>query len=198
MLPEFPKLQVDLAEWMRRFVVSRIRFHLGGLAEIPWTTIFEGHGNTITRADGTREDTDMILGSTEMAIPLDELAKLSLDDLAIKYDAVAKNLAQQQAEAMYASIAKGVAAVGNTVDAGGKPLSPELFLEAIEKIHMDFDSTGKAKFPGLHVSPDMHEKAKAVIEEVLTNLDLNRRFEVIMARKLEDWRAREARRELAG
>ena len=198
MLPEFPNLQIDLSTLVREFVIAKKRQLLGGLGDIQSHHVFEGHQNSITRENGENELTEMAEGHAEIRIPFDEFPNLELEQLLEKFEAIAQQLAQAQADYMFATIAKGTAKVGNNVDAGGQKFSADLYLKVLEKLWIDFEPNGKPKIPTLHISPQMQEAVKEVLENLHHDPKLKGRFEKIVDQKQEEWRVREASRELAG
>jgi hypothetical protein len=63
-------------------------------------------------------------------------------------------------------MSEGVEKVGNKIDGGGRPFSPDLFLEALEKVWMKFDQSGNPKMPSLII----HQNQQNDIQRVCNNL----------------------------
>ena len=84
------------------------------------------------------------------------------------------------------------------VDAKGKKLDAELILKMLETIQLEFYPDGRPH--ALHVVGGLFtpERLKAVDEEFQSNPELQKRRDELMARKREEWRAREADRKLVG
>jgi hypothetical protein len=157
MIPNFPDLKDEFNRALSRFMQRRIDFHLGVVGSVPRGRVFEGKRHVMVRENGSEEETEMREASVETRIPIDEIRGLDLPHLLEKIDASAKEMARIQATGFYQSMAKGVAKIGNTVDAGGKPLTVELFLDALEKILIDFYSDGSPHMPTVILSPEQKE-----------------------------------------
>ena len=61
---------------------------------------------------------------------------------------------------MYEEIKGATELVGNTVDARGSKLNPELLLKMLEKIEISFDDKGEPILPQLHIAPDIYKQIK--------------------------------------
>jgi hypothetical protein len=85
-----------------------------------------------------------------------------------------------------------------SVDAKGKKLDVELILQMLETIQLEFYPDGGPH--ELHVVGGLFspERLKAVDEEFQNNPELQKRHDDLIARKREEWRAREASRKLVG
>jgi hypothetical protein len=81
---------------------------------------------------------------------------------------------------------------GNAVDAGGRPVSHELFFEMLEGMEISFDEHGEAEFQIL-TSPEMGAKLAAL--PPLTP-EQQARLDEIMARKREEFEARKKTRRM--
>jgi hypothetical protein len=84
------------------------------------------------------------------------------------------------------------------MDAKGHKLTASLYLDMIDKIWLDFEPDGSPKLPTMVIHPDLRQRAQDISTELQTNPDYRDRFAKIIERKREEWRAREANRELAG
>jgi len=121
-----------------------------------------------------------------------------LPKLLQKLDDSVKEMAAAQAQHFYQTMSEGVEKAGNTIDGGGQPLTAELFLQAMEKIWIDFNADSSPQMPEVHISPNQTDNVKRMIERLESEPHLKRRFDQIMLKKREEWRAREADRKLVG
>jgi hypothetical protein len=135
---------------------------------------------------------------SEVRIAADEIRSLHLPHLLQKLDAAAEEIVTKQAKNFYETISKGVEQVGNTLDAGGQRLTAELFLDAFQKILIDFNPDGSPQMPTVHISPDQQDDVTRMVQRLETEPALKQRFHDLIARKREEWRAREANRKLVG
>jgi hypothetical protein len=183
---------------MERFVQERSKFHQGQIGRIPNSRIFEGENNSIIRPDGAEEVNPMTTSSAELIVKGSELKDLDLNTLLQKLDYLAIDMAKQRSKITYSSLQNGIETVGNTIDASGKKLTPELLLQMLEKIFLDFRPDGVPILPTLHIHPSMKES----VEQLLKAMDENPKyadcFNAIIAKKREEWNAREADRSLVG
>ena len=88
------------------------------------------------------------------------------------------------------------ASTGNVVDAKGKPLTPDQFLDVMERIEMSFDQNGKPMLPQIVCGPQMVEQMKKILEQIDTEPELKQRHDELLRRKRENWCDRESRRKL--
>ena len=86
---------------------------------------------------------------------------------------------------------------GNVTDARGKSFSPEMLLEALERIELDFDDAGNAKMPTMVMHPKLLESIRDKIPEWEQDPKYLERRSEIIERKRKDWIDRQNRRVLA-
>jgi hypothetical protein len=168
------------------------------LSDVPQGRVFEGRRNVIVREDGSEDETKMREVSAETRIAVDEMRELHLPKLLEKLDATVQEMAATQARHFYETMSEGVEKVGNTIDGGGQRFSAGLFLQAIEKIWIEFNADGSPQMPTVHISPNQTDDVKRTIERLESEPELKKRFDAIMINKREEWRAREADRKLVG
>jgi hypothetical protein len=198
MIPDFPVLKEELNRAITRFMRERFKFHQGPLSDVPQGHVFEGTRNVIVRQDGSKDETKMREISAETRFAADEMRGLHLPKLLEKVDAMAQEMAATQARQFYETMSEGVQKVGNTVDGGGQCFTAELFLQAMGKILIDFNADGSPEMPTVHISPNQTDDVKRMIERFESEPDLKKRFDTMMTKKREEWRAREADRKLVG
>jgi hypothetical protein len=195
-IPDFPVLKEAFSRAMSRYM--KMRMDHGPLAQVPRGRVFEGGQNVLVREDGSREETQMYEAGSEVRISADEIRSLHLPNLLQKLDAAAEEIVSKQAKNFYETISKGVEQVGNTLDAGGRRLTVELFLEAFQKISIDFNPDGSPQMPTVHISPGQKDDVTRMVQRLETEPALKQSFDDLIASKREEWRAREANRKLVG
>jgi hypothetical protein len=109
----------------------------------------------------------------------------ALYDLAKQYEA-------QMGEALIRSISDVTEAVGNVVNAQGRPLSYDFFLDALEKIEVTFYEDGRPRVPQVAGHPETAKLLRAV---EITSAQ-RRREEAIFRRKKDEWDAQKRTRRL--
>jgi hypothetical protein len=174
------------------------RRHDAMFAEIPRHRVFEGDQLTMNRADGSGDSDPFFEAQSDITIPFDEMVTLELPAVLERFEKTAQDLLSQRAKHFFATISAGADKVGNTIDAKGQKLTASLYLDMIDKIWLDFEPDGSPKLPTMVIHPDLRQRAQDISTELQTNPDYRDRFAKIIERKREEWRAREANRELAG
>jgi len=111
---------------------------------------------------------------------------------------VSTEIGAKMAKHMFQTIEAGVKSVGNELSAGGKPITAELILDALDKVLVDFDADGQPQWPTIVVHPSLSDRLKAEDARFGSEPALAQRFAEIIERKREEWRAREASRVLVG
>jgi hypothetical protein len=166
-------------------------------AQIKKQQHFEGDTGSISRADGTAGTIDYQQASAEMKIGHADLLYSDLRTILMKFDGAAESMASQRETALFRTIDEVTQNTGNRIDAQNKPFSAELFLETLEKIEIDFNEDGSPRFPTIVVAPSQRARVEELLREA-RNPFLSKKFDAVIAKKKEEWRAREARRFLAG
>ncbi len=198
MLPDIPPLKREIARKLQIAFKQRVNAYMGAINEAPRYFIKEGRRVVTVRPDGHLDETLLKEASAETTIRFDEVPHLSFQDRLTKLDEAARDMARQISEHAFGQINEAVERVGNVVDGGGKPLSPELYLEVIEKIHLDFDANGHPSQLTLVIPPGMEQRAKEVAEMLDHDPEYRRRYRELIDKKRMQWRDREAARKLVG
>lgn len=198
MLPDIPPLKREIARKLQIAFKQRVNAYMGAINEAPRYFIKEGRRVVTVRPDGHLDETLLKEASAETTIRFDEVPHLSFQDRLTKLDEAAREMARQISEHAFGQLNEAVERVGNVVDGGGKPLSPELYLEVIEKIHLDFDADGKPSQLTLVIPPGMEQRAKEVAEKLDHDPEYRKRYRELIDKKRMQWRDREAARKLVG
>lgn len=112
-------------------------------------------------------------------------------------DKKAKEMGAQMAKHHFEVLNKTIEETGNSVDAKGQKLSPDLFLETISKISISFDKDGNPKLPTIVISPKTADQWKRVMAEAEADPEHKKKFDAIIAQKKKEFDAEQARRKLA-
>ena len=116
----------------------------------------------------------------------------------LRIDKMAAQLANQQVEQFVKSASTTIRKVGNTVDAKGGRLTPELFFEVLQKIHIPFDENGKHEPFHILAGCNAEKAWEHLFAQVENDPELQREYDNIMTQKREAHRAAEAARALVG
>lgn len=198
MLPDFAKLKSDLSRRLLLFMESRKKEHLGAFSQSPRVRLFEGQGSKMIRESGEVEQVNPSDLSTTIILGDDEVPTLTLEDLLLRLDSAAKEMAGQQAKRAYEIVAEAAKQVGNSVDAKQNRVSAEMILEGLSRVHIEFDRNGRPLMPSIHCHPDLEKAVQLASDELKRNPDLREQMKELMILKKEEWRVREASRRLVG
>ncbi len=198
MFPDILSLKQEIAKKLQTAFKQRVNIYMGAINEAPRYFIKEGRRVVTIRPDGQVDETELKAASAETSIRFDEVPHLTFQDRVVKLDEAAREMARQISEHAFNQINEAVERVGNVVQGGGKPLSPEVYLEVIEKIHLDFNSDGNHSPLTIIIPPGMEQRVKETIEKLQQDPEYKKRYQEIIEKKWMEWRDREAARKLVG
>ena len=193
MFPDFLKTKEKLEKMLYKMKEARLS-HLGPLADVPVSLVFEGSKTVIIRADGSVQEVKPEKTTVELQVESEEVEKMTHEMVLNKMNRAAEEMAEKREKLFFEQIKKLTDEVGNVVSADGKPLSIDLFFEAIEKIDIDFDEEGNPSMLMFVANP----KTSPSITKILPQVEADPRYQAIIERKREEWRARESNRKLVG
>ena len=198
MLPDFLKIKEKLQKLLDYQMRQANLSHLGPLAKISVSMNFEGNRTVLIRGDGSVDEMQPKVASTEIEVKLAEAETMTPEMVNDMINNAAEEIAAQQAGIIYKKIDKYAEEDGTVVSSGGGPFSIDKYFELLEKIDIDFDEAGNPEGLAFVVNP----KALPLIEDCLSKASANpeneRRYKKIMDRKREEWRVRESNRKLVG
>jgi len=196
MIPDFPLEKQKLEKLWNHYLEVKHQELLGFLSEIPTYQHHEGHRWQINRQDGSQHESEYQELEAGFSVSFDEVPDLTPEKIRQKLDQVAEEMARQMTQGVLSTIEQAVDAAGNKINAGGKPLSPELFLEILERLELSFDEQGNWLPPTMIVPPDFSAARKEEIKAWESDPVFRAKQEEIVIRQREEWRAREACRKL--
>ena len=164
MLPDIPPIKQEIARKLQVAFKQRVNAYMGAINEAPRHFIKEGRRIVTIRPDGRNDETELKEASAETSIRFDEVPHLSFQGRLAKLDEAAREMAKQINEHAFSQISEAVERVGNVVNSGGKPLSPEAVLEMYEKIHLEFGADGSPSQLTIVIPLGMEQRAKETME----------------------------------
>lgn len=196
MLPDYSETKRLFARFFQTYARRKARA-ISPFASVQTRYLHEGRGMKVQRADQSQSNTKAELLSSTMEIRFDEIPDLTFEKAVAKYDEMIVDMVRKQTGMALERLNEEIPAT-QSVDAKGKKLDAEIILEMFETIQMEFYPDGRPH--ELHVVGGLFtpERLKAVEEEFQNNPELQKRYDEVIARKREDWRAREASRKLVG
>ena len=136
-------------------------------------TIYD-HGNTSTLVDveGIERISESEAMISSFELHTDEIEAGDTQAFQRIIRAGVEQLRKQMSELLFRRLSAAAQEVGNLIHWEGAPLTAELFYALFERIEFTFEN-GKPKIPALILHPDLHERAREILErpEVQLRLD---------------------------
>ena len=195
MLPDFPKIK---RKWSAMFVrMIKERVHQGSIvSQIRKVRHFEGDGMTVTDSTGETEESNYELFSGALEVNHQDLIERGPIALVEGLKKLAEELSSQQSKMVFERLNQTTDKTGNIVDAGGQAINPNLLLQMLERIEIDFSEDGQPRFPTLVVSPENYDKLREKMLEWEKDEHYKRKFDELIERKRQEWHDRESHRKL--
>lgn len=173
-------------------------FHMGPLAVVPESMIFEGNKTVVVREDGSVDEESLESIAVKLEVKFDEVEQMNHEIVLDKINRTTEKMAGKLKKLAFEQIGKAAEEIGNVVSADGKPFSIDLLFEMLEKIHIDFDEAGNPSHLMCPVNPKLFPSIAKIISQAKADPANDRRYEAIIERKREEWRVRESNRKLVG
>lgn len=190
MLPDFPRLKEELQEKFLKSIQNEIRKD-PILSQIKMSPIYEGNKLSVSTIDGYTQTSDYPKISSKFGAKHEEVIEKGPEVMFSKVHEIAQDIIKQQSRNLFKKMHEITEITGNALDAK-QPLSPELVLEALKQISIDFDNTGNPIYPLLIVPPNQFEK----IKNWQIDPEFRRKHQEIIEQKRKEWIDRENRRKL--
>ena len=198
MFPDFLKTKEKLQKMLDgEMQKARLR-HMGPLANVRASMIFEGSKTVVIREDGSVDGGDLESTTVKLEVKFEEVEKMNHEMVLDKINRAAEEMAAKIAKLFYEQLTKSAEEVGNVVSAGGEPFSIDLFFDMLEKIYIDFDEAGNPGQLMCPVNPELYPSIAKAIAQAEADPANERRYQAIIERKREEWYAREGNRKLVG
>jgi len=195
MLPDFPALKLELRKVILAGLAKRIHTGDPVLAEIKHFRQNEGTLMRYEQQGGKTVEEGFEKMGAEFTILPEEVPDLVGQKLNVKLEEIAQKMIEITAKSFFKKMGEITQAAGTSIDAGGKPVSPEMMLDMMARVQMEFDTDGKPA-QSIVVHPDMVPALQKVSEQIENDPDLKRRQDEILQRQREAWVTRESNRKL--
>ena len=196
MLPDYPALKQKLNEKFEDIIKNKVQEE-PFLSQIQRKIIQEGNTFSITSSDGYSSKTDYEEFASHYEISFDEIIKNGPEAFYSKAAEVSKELANNMVKHSIGVLEEVTERTGNVVKREkGKPITPTVILDAIEKMEIGFDEKGNPIMPTLLISSEDFEKIKNNLREWEANGELEERRKEIIEKKRKEWLDRESNRKL--
>lgn len=198
MLPDFLKVKARLQKMHSHLMKQAHLLHLGPLAAIRESVVFEGNKITIIREDGSVEEMGFEEITAELQVNFAEVETMTHEMVLDKINRPAKEIAEKKAKFAYEQIGKAAEDGGNVVSADGQPSSIEILCEMFEKMDLDFDEAGNPSGTMFVASPKLFPLIVEAISQAEADPETAKRDQALIDQKREEWRVRENNRKLVG
>ena len=190
----FPELEEKLNRLIEQVLNNVISRSSPLIKSIERFHYFEGNKSLIRRPSGEEEETEKRYSSGKTEIPVEEILYGNIENIFKHYEQAAVGVSYEQEKSLLESIERTVQDTGNVVDAKGQPLSPEIILQIMEKVEINFTEDGKSMTSSFAWSPNLREKLQPLLDDLVKTKE----YKELIERKRNEWRDREANRTLVG
>ena len=195
MLPDYPSIKRKLQKNFLEAVEKEIQKDQL-LANIKFHHVHEGDSLTYSSIDGYSESVAYKSTAAKFEITKEEIINKGPDAFFSKVDELAKEMVKQHSQSLLKKMGEVTERTGQVVESKSKPLSPQLILEGLEKVAIDFDELGNPIFPSLVLPPDKYEKYKNEIPKWYADPKFQKKLKELIEKKRREWIDRENRRKL--
>jgi hypothetical protein len=191
MLPDFPRLkEVAYQYFIRKIGESSTQ---GLLAIIPTIPVYEGDALSMS---GSMHSDELHKVEAYFEVKDDDVIRNGIDAFLSKIGSISAEFVTQKEKLMIQKMQEVTKATGNVVHAKGQPMSPSLVLNALEKMEIEFDESGKIKNVVLVMGPDQIRSFLQKAAEWDKDPEYQKMFKNLMEKKKAEWRDRESSRKL--
>ncbi|HET9366357.1 MAG TPA: hypothetical protein VFP71_15230, partial [Candidatus Angelobacter sp.] len=165
------------------------------------TSIVQHEGSHMAYDQLTKGGKRVVTGNYETAetgimIPVEEVPDLTGDNLYKKIDQIADDIARQTSQKSFKKLDEVLDEAGTGIDAKGQPITPELYLQGLERMEVSFDPDTLEPTFSIVIHPAMMPAMEKLKDQMENNPEYKKQYDALMARKREEWLDRESRRKL--
>ena len=195
MLPDFPTVKKKIRDDFNKKIREKID-NAPFISQIGIKRVYEGNILTSSSMEGYTESGEYKRISSGFSVSPDEIIEKGAKAFFSQIDKISEELIKQQSQVIFKKMDEVTERTGNIVNAKGKGISPEIILEALEKVTIDFDEFGNPLFPALILNPNDRERVKDEIPKWEADPNLRKKYLELVEKKRREWRDRESRRKL--
>ena len=197
MLPDYPAIKKKLNKRLHELLKAKLSRQMGPFSQVKTVSLPEGQGTTLTRTDGSVSDTpfEHVEVMAESKVDADKLDPVDVHRL---LDELAEKLAEKKIKQFFDVTNKAVEEVGNSLKRQPGESMIDSYFRSLERVHIDFNDDGTPIMPSLLAGSNTADELNNALLQIETTPELRNRFDGIIERKREEWRARESSRNLVG
>ncbi|MCK4798981.1 MAG: hypothetical protein KAT05_16530 [Spirochaetes bacterium] len=195
MFPDYPQLK---AEIKKRFeLLTNQKSRSDPLLTLMQTIqIKEGDKMIYHTVEGEKIETSFTEFRSGFNLKNKDIIEKGVNSFIDVANNVGSDLQSQIGKKIFSDLDKITAKTGNVVDRKGEKFSPNMLLEAIEKMDLSFNDTGNPNMPAIFVSPEMGNRIQEKIPEWEKDEEHKKKLETLINKKRDEWNDRESNRKL--
>lgn len=194
MLPDFPTVKKKIGDDFNKKIREKVS-SAPFLSQIGRKRVHEGNILTSSSMEGYTESSEYKRISSDFSISPDEIIEKGVEAFYSQIDKISEEFINQQSQVLFKKMDEVTERTGNIVNAKGK-FSPEVYLEALEKVTIAFDEFGNPIVPTLVLHPNKIPKWEKEWEKIKTDPNFLKKYLELVEKKRREWRDRESRRKL--
>lgn len=196
MMPDFVNVKQHLKKQLFRYMEQKL--HKGDplLSMIQRRTQMEGDKYAIQSENGVMRKDGFEKFESEFFTKEEEIIEKGIVVFFERINEAANSMLKQTGGMMFRKMQEATERTGNVIDGGGNPLTPDLLLNIMDKVEMDFDDEGNPKNMAFVMSPDMWSRYKDKIEKWDKEPEVIAKRERMYEKKRREWLDRESNRKL--
>jgi len=196
MLPDYPKIKEKIHKSVNDHI-RKLSEQDSFMSTIKAEHHLEGNKMCSITEDGVRDETPYQEFKSEFEIKREDILLKGGPGILIEQaQNVAEEIKKSKSKMIFDKLNEITEHTGNVVQGKGALLNPDMLLEALSKLYIDFDEDGKPSMPSLVVSPEMYAKLQAKIPEWDKNEEYRKKYNDLMEQKKKEWNDRESYRKL--
>ncbi len=196
MLPQFPKTQKLIDELANEAMFDAMYEAGPLLLEIQSYQQNEGRKGSFQIDSGEIEQIDFKKTSVEMSSPAKPGQGESLNEILAMTARGGAEMGRKMQDTILQSVEAATEKVGNVIQIRNNEITPEAFLETMEKVEIDFDEDGRSR-SSWFLPPAMAAEFHKNYETWQQDPILRAKLAALEEKKKEQFRARETSRRLA-
>lgn len=197
-LPKYKEVKAIVEKIISKRFNDVMRLEMRPFNESP--NIIQHEGKTLIHNTLDNQNSQKVMkyqkAQVEYRLEHSKMIEMSPEDVFAIIDEKAKDMGGQMAKYHFQVLDATIKETGNSVDAKGQKLTPELFLESIRKISISFDKNGNPKLPTIVISEKMSKAWERVMKEAEADPEHKAEFDKIIAQKKKEYYAEQASRKL--
>lgn len=189
-----PSLAIPAYDLALQSLMSSI---IDGMIEVD-PVLGQIHSRTTGHAGPTRNvpgsypvDHELTHVEAVFELHVDHIRTADVDAFVTAICEVAEKYEESLGTAFFETMKDVTSAVGNAINAEGKPFTWDLFLDGLERMEIVFDKNGH-QLTQVIVNPETGR----ILQSVEITLEQDRRYQEIMKRKKDEWDAQQRSRRL--